>query len=561
MNRHRTGVLLLVAIGGAIAALLAMPSVQSASVTQRVSVTSGGVEATRPSQMASISDDGRYVAFMSEAPLVPDDTMNIRDIYVHDRLTGATERVSVATNGTQGNGQSLYPAISGNGCCIAFQSEASNLAPSDSGLHTDIFVRDRIAGTTERITVLSTGDEAQGNSSTPTISGDGRYVAFTSLAANLVSNDPLNTYDVFVYDRVTKEFELVSQATDGTHGNFASGGIGAGKGQISADARYVAFGSAATNLVPKDNSPFDDVFLRDRTLKTTELLSFGAGGEAGDGHSLYPDVSDNGQLVVFVSSATVLVDDDGNHLSDVFLHNVQSGATTRINKGPGGVEADGASAFPTISGDGRVVAFQSAATNLVSNDGNQKQDIFVYYAETGEIRRANVAGNGAETDGQSAFPAISGLGADVAFESLATNLVPNDANQKADVFARSAPPPGPDSDGDGCADAVEGAFQQTFGGRRDANYFWDFFDTPDATNLRDRVVSAGDILRIVLRFGTAGDAGIDPLSMAPASGYHTAFDRSPPASGADAWDLGPPDGHIATNDILFIVGQFGHSCA
>lgn len=559
MNRHRTGALLLLAIGGAIAALLALPSVQSASVTQRVSVATGGAEAGRPSLMASISDDGRYAAFMSEAPLVPNDTMNLRDIFVHDRLTGATERVSVATNGTQANAHSFYPAISGNGCCVAFQSDASNLAPSDSGLHTDIFVRDRIAGTTERITVLSTGAEAEGNSTTPTISGNGRYVAFTSLAANLVSNDPLNTYDVFVYDRVTKEFELVSQATDGTHGNFPSGAIGAGRGRISADGRYVAFGSAATNLVPKDNSTSDDIFLRDRTLKTTELLSLGPGGEAGDGHSLYPDVSDNGQLVVFASSATMLVGDDGNHVSDVFLHNVQSGATTRMSEGPGGVEADGASGFPTISGDGRVVAFQSAATNLVPNDGNQMQDIFFYYADTGEIQRANVAGNGAESDDQSTFPAISGLGADVAFESLATNLVANDANQKSDVFARSAPPPGPDSDGDGCADAVELAFQQTFGGRRDANYFWDFFDTPDATNLRDRVVSAGDILRIVLRFGTTGDAGIDPLSMPPASGYHTAFDRSPPSG--DPWDLGPPDGAVAANDILFIVGQFGHSCA
>lgn len=550
-------------VAGFIAAAFALLSAaDGAGVTRRVSVATGGAQGDRASLAAAISGDGRYVAFESEATtFVPGDPSG-RDIFVHDRLTGVTERVNEAPDGSQALGASLAAAISGDGCCVAFQSNAPNLVPDDTNGLDDIFVYDRLADATERASVDSDGAAGNGDSSAPAISGDGRYVAFTSRATNLVPGGTDAFPDVFVHDRLMGQTELASQATDGTEGNFNSGGPGPGPPQISADGRFVVFGSVASTLASDDTNGVDDVYLRDRQAGTTERVSLGPGGVEGDGHSGYPDVSDDGRYVAFESTATTLATpNDVLAFSDAFLRDRMTGTTVRISEGPGDVEGDFASRFPVISGDGRVVAFQSDATNLVPNDGNGATDIFLYYVETGALTRASVSAGGSESNGGSGFPTINALGSEIAFGSAATNLVPGDTNGQGDIFVRSEPPPGPDSDADGCSDAQELGFDPAFGGRRDPSSFWDFFDTPNPSNVRDRIVSTGDILRIVLRFGTNGNPAIDPLSPPVANDYHTAFDRSPPGQGADPWDLGPPDGAIAANDILFEVNQFGHSCA
>ena len=434
MRRHTTVI-------PALAALLALALLSivlaADGATERVSVASDGGEANGLSNAASVSADGRFITFASDATnLVPDDNNNNRDIFVHDRLNGTTERVSLASDGAEGNALSFRPAISGDGRYVAFRSDSNNLVTDDTNDASDIFVHDRLAGATQRVSIASGGAQGNDDSLTPSISADGRYVTFTSLANNLVPGDANDDRDVFLHDRNTGETELISQATDGTQGNFASGGLGAGPARTSADGRYVVFGSFASTLVTDDMNLKDDSFLRDRQNGTTERVSVGQGGIEGDNHSFYPSVSDDGRYVAFTSAAQNLTTVDANSANDVFLRDLQAGTTVRISDAPGGAQGNGSSDFATISAGGGVIAFESDADNLVAGDGNGATDIFVYRLASGESEGVSISG-----DGASSAAAISGAGEVVAFQSDATNLVPDDGNGVTDVFVRSDPPP------------------------------------------------------------------------------------------------------------------------
>lgn len=403
--------------------------------TQRVSISSAGEEATGASQSASVSGDGRYIVFSSDAPnLVPND-QNSRDIFVYDRELGTTELVSVSSDGTQANRPTSFPSISDNGRFVVFESKADNLVPDDTNEASDIFCRDLIDGTTFRVSLASDGSQANADSFTPSSSADGRYVTFTSIANNLVEDDTNSDRDVFVHDLQTGTTERISISTEGVEGDSASGGLGAGPARISSDGRFVVFGSFASNLAPGDDNLRDDVFLRDRTLETTTRVSVSSDGFEGDGHSFYGDVSDDGRYVVFHSTAGNLVADDENHIGDVFLHDTADGTTTRISLGLGGVEANGTSEFARISADGSIVAYQSLAANLVSGDSNILRDIFVQDLAANTITRVSVGPNGVQSNGHSSFVALSANGNLVAYQSLAINLVPNDTNEVFDVFA------------------------------------------------------------------------------------------------------------------------------
>jgi Tol biopolymer transport system component len=248
-------------------ALLAPPA--GAGTTERVSVDSAGNEGNSFVQRnASISADGRFVAFTSFATnLVPGDTNRRDDVFVRDRLTGTTELVSVDSAGNQGNRDSGSPAISADGRFVAFHSVATNLVPGDTGNMTDVFVRDRLTGTTQRVSVDSAGTEGNGASVEPAISGDGRFVAFYSFATNLVPGDTNGDGDVFVHDRQTGTTERVSVDSAGNQGSAISDGFR--KVSISADGRVVAFVSVATNLVPGDTNGGSDAFVHDRQTGIT----------------------------------------------------------------------------------------------------------------------------------------------------------------------------------------------------------------------------------------------------------------------------------------------------
>ncbi|MCC5954062.1 MAG: S-layer homology domain-containing protein [Acidimicrobiia bacterium] len=405
-------------------------------VTERVSIDSSGGQADFGSGMPALSADGRYVAFFSEASnLVPGDTNETGDVFVHDRSTGTTERVSIATDGTEANDASGSPSISADGRFVAFTSEATNLVPGDTNNATDIFVRDRIAGTTQRVSVSSNGDQANSGSLNPSISADGRYVAYASFATNLVPGDTNGVADIFVRDLTTGATERVSTSAFGAQTNGASFAP-----SISANGNVIAYHTSATNVVTGDTNGVDDVIVHNRTApaqSANQRVSVASDGTQANGLSGAPSISADGRHVAFVSLASNLVPNDTNGLADVFVRDRTTGTTERASVGPNGTEANGPSGPPAISADGRHVAFASPASNLVAGDTNGTYDVFVRNRVAFTTTRVSVASNGSQTDNVSDGPAIAANGRYVAFGSFASNLVPGDTNNRTDVFVRT----------------------------------------------------------------------------------------------------------------------------
>ncbi len=321
----------------------------------------------------AISADGRYVAFCSFASdLVSGDTNGRGDIFVFDRLTDTTERVSLAWNGLDGNGDSYLPSISADGRYVAFQSRASNLVPGDTNGVWDVFVYDRQADAMERVSLASDGSEGNGDSWVPSLSSDGRYVAFQSRASNLVPDDANGVWDVFVYDRQAGAVERISPASDGSEGNDDSR-----TPSISSDGRHVAFQSRASNLVSDDTNGAWDIFVHDRQADTMERASLASDGAEGNHDSFAPSISADGRYVAFYSYAANLVPDDANGRSDVFVYDRQTDAVERVSLARHGSEADNWNGAPVIGADGLCAAFPSAGSNLVPGDKNGRTDVFV----------------------------------------------------------------------------------------------------------------------------------------------------------------------------------------
>jgi LPXTG-site transpeptidase (sortase) family protein len=396
--------------------------------TMRVSVRTDGTQGNGNSYYPSVSSDGRYVAFSSAASnLVTGDINGAWDIFVRDRATDTTTRVSVRTDGTQGNSDSIEASISPDGCYVAFQSYATNLTVGDTNGAWDIFVHDCTTGDITRASESSGGTQGNGNSMYPSISSDGRYVAFQSDANNLVSRDFNWGTDAFVHDRATDTTTRISVGAGGTEANGYNP-------SISADGRYVAFQSNSANLVTGDTNARWDIFVHDRTTGGTTRVSVDTGGAQGTGDSYNPSISSDGSYVAFESDANNLVAGDTNGWRDIFMHDRTSGTTTRVSVGAGGAQGTGASNYPSISSDGRYVAFDSDASNLVAADTNGARDVFVHNRTTGVTTRVSVDTGGAQGNGNSNYPSTSSDGTYVAFDSNASNLVAGDTNGARDVF-------------------------------------------------------------------------------------------------------------------------------
>ncbi|MEO6709497.1 MAG: calcium-binding protein [Planctomycetota bacterium] len=416
--------------GFLLALVLALPG--EGQTTTMASVDSSGVHGDNASQFPSVSADGRLVAFDSAAAnLVAGDTNTDLDIFVHDLSSGATERVSVSSAGVQSNAHSFYPAISADGRYVAFESIASNLVIGDTNGREDIFLHDRQTGATVRVSVDSLGGQGNNDSYGASISADGRYVAFESASSFLVSGDTNLVNDAFVHDRQTGATERVSVTSAGVQGN--SGSL---ETAISGDGRYVAFESYANNLVPGDTNGAVDVFLRDRLNATTERLSVTTSGLQVSGSSLEPSISADGRYIAFHSFATNLVAGDTNGMSDMFVRDHQNSSTERVSLGTGGVQGNAPCIFGSISGDGRFVAFSTSASTLVPGDTNGFSDVFLRDRQTLTTERVSLDSFGGQGDQSSTEATVSADGRVVTFYALATNLVPGDTNGLADVFAR-----------------------------------------------------------------------------------------------------------------------------
>ena len=341
------------------------------------------------SSRANISADGRFVAFDSYATnLVAGDKSQTNRVLVHERSTGATKVVNATGGGAPANGSTVSAVLTADGRYVAFASDATNLIPEDTNLFRDIFVRELRTGKTERVSVHTNGAQAvNGHSSHPSISADGRFVAFESAAINLAGGDTNGLIDIFVHDRQTGATIRANVSTE----RYQAYGGPSYYSSISADGRYVVFVSDATNLVPGDTNKVSDVFVHDRVKVTTTRASVGSGAaQAIGGPSVHPAISADGRYVAFASEATNLVPGDTNGFTDIFVHDRVKGATQRVSVASGGAQADAGSARPSISTDGRYVAFESGAANLVPDDTNDVVDVFVRDRQTNKTTRVSV---------------------------------------------------------------------------------------------------------------------------------------------------------------------------
>lgn len=392
-------------------------------------ISRNGHPANGASSTVAVNKDATFVAFSSDATnLVRHDTNERRDVFVRDRELATTERVSVSSTNAQANGPSDAPSINGDGTLVAFSSAATNLVSGDHNARRDIFVRDRNAGTTERVSVTTTNVEANGSSNAPSIDQAGRFVAFQSTASDLVTGDINDASDIFVRDRLTQMTTRLCGATEGDRFSFSPA--------ISADGRFVAFTSAATNLIAGDSNGRLDIFVCDRTTDTLERVSVSSGGEQGNRDSLLPAISSDGRFVAFKSLASNLVPDDHNGVIDVFVRDRLAGITERVSVDTFGGDPNDASFPPSISYDGRFVAFGSFASDLVGYDTNDVASVFVRDRDFATTYLADVNDNGdlANRGVPDRAPSISGDGVQVGFVSPATNLVANPNNEVNDVF-------------------------------------------------------------------------------------------------------------------------------
>ena len=404
----------------------------AAGDTVRVSVDRNGVQGNSHSYTPDITPNGRFVAFTSLATnLVTGDTNNNYDVFVYDCEMEQISRVSVDSNGNQGNSYSLGAALSADGRFVVFSSYANNLVAGDTNNSYDTFVHDRVTGQTTRISVDSNGIQGNDYSSGPvSVSSDGRYIPFTSSASNLVAGDTNGVRDVFVYDRQTGITERVSVDSSGIQGNGFSRSP-----SISSDGRFVTFISYADNLVAGDTNGVVDAFLHDRVTGQTTLVSINSNGVQGDADTDWSMISSNSRYIVIESFSRNLVAGDINGLTDIFVHDRLSGQTTLVSVDSNGIQGNGYSFGPLISPEGRYVTFHSEANNLVTGDTNGEWDVFMHDRVTEETIRISVDSNGLQGNGDSSsFASISFNGNYVAFSSEASNLVMEDTNGASDIF-------------------------------------------------------------------------------------------------------------------------------
>jgi Tol biopolymer transport system component len=389
-------------------ALTAATAVAQTTTTERVSVRSNGVEGNADTFGCSMSGDGRFAGYTSAADnLVGSDRNGRVDVFLFSRENTTPELVSVRSTGAQANRSSESPSLSHTGRYVAFTTHASNLAvKGDHNGTSDVFVHDRNEGTTNRVSIRSNLAEADGLSYDPSISANGRFVAFTSTAPNLaIKGDHNDTADVFVHDRTavkTNRVSISSKLKEGNGGSYSP--------SISGDGRMVAFVSYASNLVPRDTNRSADVFVYNRATRKTIRVSISSDGVQANAESAAPAMSADGAYVAFHSAADNLVEGDDNGMTDVFVHDLATGETARVGNGMAGADPDNSSYVPAISGDGRYVAFASYAGNLVPADTNgssaviQGLDVFRYDRMTGETERVSVGDDGEQADGPNNDP-------------------------------------------------------------------------------------------------------------------------------------------------------------
>lgn len=443
------------------AAVAGMVPLASAQVSL-VSTTSAGVQATGESavlaeeQLVSVSADGRYACFTSLASdLIPFDGNGVQDVFVKDRQTGVIERISVGPGGIEGNGASTIARITSNGRFVVFESSASNLVPGDANGQVDVFLRDRLTGVTELVSVgngLIQGDSYSRYSS---VSNDGRFVTWASNATTFAGVDHVFIDNIYLRDRQRGVTTIVTNSLDGDGGNGISQ-----RPVLSADGSVIIFSSLASDLAPGPINPsVFNLYAFDRLTSTTTLLTVGVGGVPANGNSFAPQVSANGHKVIFASFASNLTSDiDLTAGRDIFVLNRATGSVILGSVNSNGEQglSSGNGSF-SINDSGRFITFRSDATNLVASDTNGVNDLFRRDLLTGVTTLISIGWDGAPANAATAHTsAQSSDGTTVIYGSFASNLVAVDTNGLGDVFARTYPNPVTgDLNGDGLVNGID----------------------------------------------------------------------------------------------------------
>lgn len=407
-----------------------MSSAAAPGINQLVSVDSSGNQGNGVSSINSISSDGRYVAFYSAASnLVANDTNGVQDIFLRDSTSNTTTRVSVSSSGGQANAISQDPFISYDGRYVVFTSNASNLVAADTTTSEDVYIHDRSTGTTSLVSVGTHGYAGNGASRYGKVSADGRFVVFESKASDLVSSGGNNYTNIYVRDLINSTMQLISKNSSGNAPEAASLNP-----SISCDGAIISFVTHASNLVPNDTNNTYDIIVANRTGGSDVLTNITIQGNK---ISESAAVSCDGNYVVFDSHANNLVPDDDTSQygrKDIFRYSRIDKSIKLISRSNSGVKGDFDSYFPSVSGDGRYVSYESDATNLVSNDTNNTRDVFITDNQTGTTERISVGSSLAQANNASYSTQISANEKYVTYTSYASNLVLNDTNGAGDVF-------------------------------------------------------------------------------------------------------------------------------
>lgn len=449
---HRGGFASGPRVAVAVAAVVAFVSLGAPASEPRVgggrtsleSVSSEGVQGNDYSNLPSLSRDGDTLAFCSYASNLVEADANGADVFIRRRSDGLTVRASVASGGVEANHSSCFPALSADGRFVAFISKATNLAPADVSVNEDIYLHDLERGTTRLVSVGLDGAQPNSWSFSPSVSADGRYVAFHSKASNLVIGDTNGVVDVFVRDMrrgVTERVSVSSSESQANGSNSAAYGS-----VISDDGRYVIFFSYADNLVEGYNR---GAYVRDRRLGRTFLVSLDSDENSLPGSPYWVAISGDGRFAAIAQAEPALRLGDSAGLNwitgianpqiDVHVRDLALGTTELVSRSSLGQRGLISSPVVTISEDGRLVAFASVSPNLVAADEKSDYDVFVHDRLTGQTSLVSQSSAGIPGTGESGWPSISGDGRYIAFASEAMNLTTDDRALCPDTSALTCP--------------------------------------------------------------------------------------------------------------------------
>lgn len=402
----------------------------TSSVIKRASVASDGTQANGSSEKASLNHDGRYLVFQSSGSnFIAGDNATTSDIFRKDVATGALVAASLNADGVRGDYYSFDPHISSDGQFVSFHSPASNFASPDIyGVH-DAYRKNVATGEIIRVSQSADGVEANDYSAFATMSADGRFVAFMTYSTNISPGDTSSTSDIYLKDCTTGSLIRVSVTAAGIPGNGAHANP-----VISADGRYVVFESLSTNFVAGDTNAKRDLFRKDLVTGALVRVSTKADGQEANGDCYDASLSADGRYLLFTSKADNLVPNDLNGSEDIFRKDLETGEIMRVSTSASGFQGNNNSTEASISADGRYALFNSLASNLVPNDTNGSSDVFRKDLMTGEILRVSLNQIGTEIAGASTQGVLSADGLRAAFTTTASTVVTGDTNGVADIF-------------------------------------------------------------------------------------------------------------------------------